>query len=132
MDYNFLSNMGIDKALPDVATVKSGVLKSIKSNLAGWLDLIPYAVSKKMCDWISAFKPEVISERNKKIAIANTVKDEEKKAKALANALSFGFPKFKSKNKCNDSLFYPQNFIIKKSRIFLPKLVCIHYTNFLV
>lgn len=74
-----------------------------------------------------AFKPEIISERNKKIAKANTIKDETKKSKALANALNFGFPKFKSKNKNNDSLFYPQKFIVKRSRIFFPKLKWINY-----
>jgi putative transposase len=76
-----------------------------------------------------AFKPEVIAERNKKIAKANEIKDIKKKEKALAKALNFGFPKFKSKNKCSDSIFYPQNFIVKKSRIFLPKLKWINYTK---
>lgn len=74
-----------------------------------------------------AFKSEVIAERNKKIAKAHTIQDEEKKAKALAKALEFGFPKFKSKNKHNDSLFYPQNTIVKRSRMHFPKLGWINY-----
>jgi putative transposase len=73
------------------------------------------------------FSPETIGLRNKKAARANAIKDEEKKVKALEKALNFGFPKFKSRNKSNDSLFYPQNFIIKKSRIHFPKLGWISY-----
>ena len=46
-----------------------------------------------------AFKPETVSERNKKIAIANQIQDEEKKTKALSKALNFGFSKFKCKAK---------------------------------
>ena len=77
--------------------------------------------------FLNAFKPEVIAERNKKIAIANKIQDEEKKTKAVAKALNFGFPKFKSKAKSNDSIFYPQNFIVKRSRINFPKLGWINY-----
>lgn len=75
----------------------------------------------------NAFSSEVVAARNKKIAIANAIKDEGLKKKALAKALDFGFPKFKSKNRSNDSIFYPQNFIIKKSRIKFPKLGWINY-----
>jgi transposase len=64
-----------------------------------------------------AFRTDVVLERKIKIAKAHNIKDEEKQNKALAKALNFGFPKFKSKNQCSDSIFYPQNFIIKKSRI---------------
>ena len=74
-----------------------------------------------------AFKPEIISERNKKIAQANQIQDEEKKKKAMAKALNFGFPKFKCKAQSHDSIFYPQNFIIKRSRINFPKLGWINY-----
>ena len=74
-----------------------------------------------------AFKPEVVSERNKKIAQVNSIKDKRAKKKALAKALNFGFPKFKSKAQARDSIFYPQNFIIKKSRIHFPKLGWISY-----
>ena len=77
--------------------------------------------------FLNAFKPEIITERNKKIAIANKIQDEEKKTKAIAKAMNFGFPKFKSKAKSNDSIFYPQNFIIKRSRINFPKLGWINY-----
>ena len=36
--------------------------------------------------------------------------------------MNFGKPKFKSKHNKNDSIFYPQNFKIKKSRIFVAKI----------
>jgi len=74
-----------------------------------------------------ALKPETISERNKKIAKANQIKEEDKKNHALVKALNFGFPKFKSKAQAHDSIFYPQNFIIKRSRINFPKLGWINY-----
>ena len=74
-----------------------------------------------------AFKPEVVAERNKKIAIAHFILDEEKRNKELAKTMNFGFPKFKSKNRSSDSIFYPQNFLIKKSRIHFPKLGWISY-----
>jgi putative transposase len=69
-----------------------------------------------------AFKPEIVSERNFRIAKAKSIKDETKKNKALARALNFGFPKFKSKRDNHDSIFYPQNFKIGKSRVFLAKI----------
>ena len=77
--------------------------------------------------FIKAFKPETISARNKKIAIAKSEKDEELRKRKLAKALNFGFPKFKSKNKNNDNLFYPQYFEIGRSRISFPKLGWINY-----
>jgi putative transposase len=73
------------------------------------------------------FSPETVSLRNQKVARAHAIKDEEKRVKVLNKALNFGFPKFKSRNKSNDSLFYPQNFIVKKSRIYFPKLGWISY-----
>jgi putative transposase len=82
----------------------------------------------RLSDTISrAFAPEMIAERNIEIAKANTLKDENIKAMALKNAFEFGFPKFKSRSKSNDSLFYPQNFIIKKTRIYFPKLKWINF-----
>jgi len=69
-----------------------------------------------------AFKPEVISERNFRIGKAKSLKDEVKRNKALAKALNFGFPKFKSKKDNHDSIFYPQNFKIGESKIFLSKI----------
>ena len=77
--------------------------------------------------YIKAFKPEILAERNKKIAQANTIQDEEKKNKALAKAFNFGKPKFKCKAQAHDSIFYPQKFIIKRSRINFPKLGWINY-----
>ena len=74
-----------------------------------------------------SFKPEIIKERNAKIAKANTIKDEKIRSQSLKNAFEFALPKFKSKNRNNDSIFYPQNFIIKKTRIYLPKLKWINY-----
>lgn len=62
-----------------------------------------------------SIKPEVIQERKIRIAAAKTPKQK-------AKALDFGKPKFKSKHKEHDSLFYPQNFKIKKSRIYCAKI----------
>jgi putative transposase len=58
---------------------------------------------------------ETIEKRKQKIAKAKTKKQ-------LAKALEFGKPKFKSKHNNSDSIFYPQNFKIKRSRIFVAKL----------
>ena len=77
--------------------------------------------------YITAFKPETIAERNKKIAEAYLIKDEIEQKQALAKALNYGFPNFKKKSKNNDSIFYPQNFIIKRTRIHFPKLGWINY-----
>ena len=77
--------------------------------------------------YTKAFKKEIVSERNKKISKANQIKDEQTKKKALVKALNFGFPKFKCKAQAHDSIFYLQNFIVKKSRINFPKLGWINY-----
>ncbi len=74
-----------------------------------------------------AFKPETLALRKKKICQANQEISEEKRNKQIAKALNFGFPKFKSKKQHNDNLFYPQNFKIRKSRIFFSKLGWINY-----
>ena len=74
-----------------------------------------------------SFKPEIIKERNIKIAKANIIKDEKIREQSLQKALNFALPKFKCKNKCSDSIFYPQNFIVKRSRIYFPKLKWINY-----
>ena len=74
-----------------------------------------------------AFKKETINARNKKIAIAKVEKNEELRNKKIQKAMSFGFPKFKSKNKNNDNLFYPQGVKLGHSRIFFPKLGWINY-----
>jgi len=58
---------------------------------------------------------ETIEKRKQKIAKAKTKKQ-------MAKALEFGKPKFKSKHNNSDSIFYPQNFKIKRSRIFVAKL----------
>ena len=58
---------------------------------------------------------EVINRRKQKIAKAKTPKQ-------MAVALNFGKPKFKSKHNNSDSIFYPQNFKVKKSRIFVAKI----------
>jgi len=56
-----------------------------------------------------------LNERKQKIAKAKTKKQ-------MTIALNFGKPKFKSKHNENDSIFYPQNFKIKRSRIFCAKI----------
>ena len=81
-----------------------------------------------------AFKPEAIQARKQKIAktIAEKTKKEKKypnynHKKAMAKAFNYGFPHFKRKANMRGSLFYPQNFKIKRSRIFFAKLGWIHY-----
>ncbi len=91
--------------------VKQGHSQPLQFNAAKLVDTIHHA-----------FKPEIISERNFRIGKAKSLKDEVKKNKALTKAWNFGFPKFKSKRDNHDSIFYPQNFKIGKSRIFLAKI----------
>lgn len=74
-----------------------------------------------------AFKPKNIALRNSKIAKANKIENEEDKKRALAKAMNFGFPKFKKKSNMSDSIYYPQYFKIKKTRISFPKLGWISY-----
>ena len=62
-----------------------------------------------------SIKPEKIKERKIKLAKAKTPKQK-------AKALNFGKPKHKSKHDKNDSIFYPQNFKVKKGRIFVAKI----------
>ena len=76
---------------------------------------------------IKSFKPETVKKRKQKIFQANQEKDENKKKKKLANALNFGFPKFKHKDMNNDAIFYPQAFKVKQSRICFPKIGWISY-----
>ena len=63
----------------------------------------------------NSIKPKTIQERKAKVAKANTPKQK-------AKAFDFGKPKFKAKHFENDSIFYPQNFKIKNSKIFLAKI----------
>lgn len=80
--------------------------------------------SDKLFDTIiNSFKPKIIKQRNQKISIAK----QENNNKKLAIALNFGFPKFKRKYLNNDSIFYPQFFKIRNSRIFFPKIGWINY-----
>ena len=74
-----------------------------------------------------AFKPESIKERSKKIAKALQEVNEEKRNKKLKKAYNYRFPNFKKKVTNSDSIFYPQFFKIKKSRIFFPKIGWIDY-----
>jgi putative transposase len=67
---------------------------------------------------VNAFSKENKVARAKKIAIANAKEDK----KALAKALDYAFPKFKKKSSNTDSIFYPQNFKIRRSRIFFAKI----------
>ena len=77
--------------------------------------------------FIRAYSPEIVSERNKRISEAKQEVEEEKRKKKLAKALNYGFPKFKSKNRNEDNIFYPQAFKIRKSRIYFPKLGWLSY-----
>jgi len=70
----------------------------------------------------NAFEPEKVQERNKKIAIARNEVNPEKREKKILKAMNYAFPNFKSKHDCSDSIFYPQNFKIRKSKIFFAKL----------
>jgi putative transposase len=76
---------------------------------------------------VKSFKLEVVKKRKAKIALANSEPDETRKKKKLAQALNFGFPKFKRKDQNNDSIFYPQAFKVKQSRIYFPKIGWINY-----
>ena len=67
---------------------------------------------------VKAFSRENKAARAKKIAIATAKKDK----KAIAKALDYAFPKFKKKSSNTDSIFYPQNFKIRRSRIFFAKI----------
>jgi len=88
---------------------------------------IQAAVDQLSVGYVDAFDRKTVSERNKRIAIAQTEKDEEKRKKKLEKAYDYGFPKFKKKSMCNDSIHYPQYFKIKKSKISFPKLGWISY-----
>lgn len=84
--------------------------------------------AKRMAETIQkAFKPDKVSARNKKIAIAKSEKDKEKQEKKLNKALQYAMPKFKSKHDNLDSIYYPQNFTIKRSRILFPKIGWINF-----
>jgi len=72
---------------------------------------------------------EVRDQRRKKIYIASKIKEPEKKAKKLKKAESFGFPHFKSRHRQEDSIFYPQNFKIRKTRMYFPKIGWISYIH---
>jgi len=75
---------------------------------------------------VKSIKAKTIKERNKKIAIANT-KPTKYRNKCVKNALNYSLPNFKKKSDMSGSLFYPQNFKLKKSRVFLAKLGWIKY-----
>ena len=62
------------------------------------------------------FDPKNVAKRNAKIAKANNIEDPVKKANALQKAFDYAKPKFKRKADCNDSLFYPHYFKIRKSK----------------
>jgi putative transposase len=96
------------------------------------------ATSDKLVKTITnAFKPEKVSLRNKEIVLAQKQlgkavsaknnKDIEIAKNKLQKAYLYAFPKFKKKSDNSDSIFYPQFFKIKKSRIFFPKLGWISY-----
>ncbi len=69
-----------------------------------------------------AFKPDKVASRNKKIAIAKSEKDPTKQETKLNKAIQYAMPKFKSKRDNMDSIYYPQHFTIRKSRILFPKI----------
>lgn len=70
----------------------------------------------------NAFKPEVVQRRKKKIAQAYQEQDTEKRNKKLKKAINYAFPKFHRKSDNSDSIYYPQNFTIKKYKIYFAKL----------
>ena len=69
---------------------------------------------------LKSITKEVLSKRKQKIAKAKTPKQ-------IATAINFGKPKFKSKHNNSDSIFYPQNFKIKKSRLFVAKIGWVNF-----
>ena len=70
---------------------------------------------------------EICFKRKKKVAIALHIKDPIKKEKKLNKAENFGLPKFKAKSRHEDSIFYPQNFVINDETIYFPKIGDIKY-----
>jgi putative transposase len=78
---------------------------------------------------IKALKPEMVQKRKQKIIEAKQEKDEARRKKKLAKAFNFGFPKFKCKYRHNDSIFYPQSFKVRQSRIYFPKIGWINYNK---
>lgn len=86
--------------------------------------------AKRILQAISnAWSPEIKAERNKRIQIAYNWTDLKTKHKKVEKAKNYGFPKFKSKNKREDSIFYPQNFVVKKSKMFFAKIGWIKYVQ---
>lgn len=77
--------------------------------------------------FVKAYSKEIASERRVQIAKAKQEQDPIKREKKLAKAMNYGMPKFKSKNKQSDNIFYPQGYKVKKSQIFFPKLGLIKY-----
>ena len=68
-----------------------------------------------------------VKERKKAIAKAIEETDEELKKRKLAKAYNLGYPKHKKKSACNDSIYMPQGFKLRRSRIWVPKIGWIHY-----
>lgn len=78
---------------------------------------------------VKSFRKDNIGKRKQKLAKAYQEIDTEKQAKAVRKALNFAMPKFKRKADYSDSIFYPQAFKIKKSRVYFPKLGWISYVK---
>lgn len=74
-----------------------------------------------------AYSPAIKKQRNKAIAKAMSEKDEDKKAKLLAKAYKYGFPKYHKKHNFKDSFRISSGFKIKKSRMYIPNVGWINY-----
>ena len=74
-----------------------------------------------------AFDDDTVKERKKAIAKAMAETDEKLKQRKLDKAYNLGFPKYKKKSISNDSIYMPQGFKLRKSRIYVPKIGWIHY-----
>ena len=75
---------------------------------------------------LKSVQPQTVQERKVKISKAK-LKPKKHRANALKKAFRYGFPNFKRKSDMSGSLFYPQNFKMKRSRMFFAKLGWIKY-----
>ncbi len=62
-----------------------------------------------------AYLPEVVAERNRRIAAAQTPKEK-------ANAFAYGFPTYKEKRNFEDSFAVPQSFRVTTEGVVIPKM----------
>ena len=77
--------------------------------------------------YTKTFSKETKKKRNEKIAKAMLITDPILRVRRLAKAFNYGFPNFKSKHTCSDSIYYPQNFKVDNNVISLAKIGSIKF-----